>query len=199
MSTTCMNNIKETFLQFLLQQLTLSEKEKLLIRNLPIFQEYSKGTQLYTKGDITDSYYLVIEGGIRTHMIVEGNEISTEFYTKNEALIPASTIMKTPSDDYATCFEDSVLIVTSEDIEHEVFQHIPEFASICRKYSEHILAKKQKSIDMYRTLTPEQRYISLTKERPELIQKIPQYQLASYLGIRPESLSRIRKRLVKKY
>jgi len=45
--------------------------------------------------------------------------------------------------------------------------------------------------------TPEERYLQILKNRPDLIQRVPQYDIANYLGIRPESLSRIRKRLVK--
>jgi hypothetical protein len=53
-------------------------------------------------------------------------------------------------------------------------------------------------MESYTTDTPEQRYLKLLKTRPELFQRLPQYQLASYIGVKPESLSRIRKRLVKK-
>ena len=48
------------------------------------------------------------------------------------------------------------------------------------------------------TLKPEQRYLKLQEERPDLINRIPQYHIASYLGIKPETLSRIRKRIVEK-
>ena len=48
------------------------------------------------------------------------------------------------------------------------------------------------------TRTPEQRYLDLMEQRPDLLQRVPQYLLASYLGVTPESLSRIRKRIVSK-
>jgi hypothetical protein len=50
----------------------------------------------------------------------------------------------------------------------------------------------------YITDTPEQRYLKLLQSRPDLIQRIPQYQLASYIGVKPESLSRMRKRIMAK-
>ena len=57
------------------------------------------------------------------------------------------------------------------------------------------LSKYQEMLATYKTDTPEQRYLNILKFRPELIQRVPQHQLASYIGVKPESLSRIRKRI----
>jgi DNA-binding MarR family transcriptional regulator len=48
----------------------------------------------------------------------------------------------------------------------------------------------------FKMSSPEERYLNLLKTRPDLIQRVPQHQIASYLGIKPESLSRIRKRII---
>jgi CRP-like cAMP-binding protein len=64
--------------------------------------------------------------------------------------------------------------------------------------AEKLIANYHASFADYKTASIEERYLHLLKERPELIQRVPQYQLANYLGIQPESLSRIRKRLSKK-
>lgn len=61
--------------------------------------------------------------------------------------------------------------------------------------AEQQLSEQQTSFDKYMHSSPEQRYVHLMETRADLIQRVPQYQLASYLGIKPESLSRIRKRL----
>ena len=60
---------------------------------------------------------------------------------------------------------------------------------------EKIFAEQQEIAASYFTNTPKQRYLKLLETRPDLLQRIPQYQLASYLGVKPESLSRIRKRI----
>lgn len=63
---------------------------------------------------------------------------------------------------------------------------------------ETVFSEQQKMLTSYVTDTPEQRYLSLLKERPDIFQRVPQYQIASYIGVNPESLSRIRKRVFKR-
>jgi CRP-like cAMP-binding protein len=58
-----------------------------------------------------------------------------------------------------------------------------------------IFAEQKEALASYYTDSPEQRYLKLLKAKPELVQRIPQYHLASYIGVKPESLSRIKKRL----
>jgi DNA-binding MarR family transcriptional regulator len=57
------------------------------------------------------------------------------------------------------------------------------------------LVKTRASLDDFKTNSPEQRYLNLVEQRPDLIQRVPQHQIASFLGITPQSLSRMRKRL----
>jgi DNA-binding MarR family transcriptional regulator len=60
-----------------------------------------------------------------------------------------------------------------------------------------VMANQQENYTNYKLASAEERYLHLLKHRPELMNRVPQYQLASYLGIQPELLSRIRKRLSK--
>jgi CRP-like cAMP-binding protein len=190
-----MNHAKDKFLRFLSTSAVLSEQKKKRLYELPIFKRYAKDTVLFERGSRTEQYYFVINGGIRTYKIVDGKDITLEFYIENEAFAPVSTVLSQPSNSYAVCFEDTVMVVSTEEIEEEVTQVIPEFLSLCRKFSEKLLAKQQESVERYKTLSPEQAYLHLVSERPQLIQRVPQYHIATYLGIRPESLSRIRNRI----
>ena len=192
---TCMDHAKDEFLSILSTSVTLSNEKKNLLYKLPIFKKYSKGTVLFEKGNSTKQYYFVIKGGIRTYKIVDGKDITLEFYIDNEAFAPTSTVLKQPSNSYAVCFEETVMVVSTEEIEEEIIQHFPEFQSICRRFTEKLLAKEQEKMGKYKTFSPEQSYLYLIKKRPELIQRVPLYHIATYLGIRPESLSRIRNRI----
>ena len=189
------NDAKDEFLKFLTMSDTLSDEDQNLLYNLPIFKSFSKESFLFKTGERTTHSYFILKGGVRTYKLIDGKDITLEFYLENEAFAPASTILCQPSSLYAVCFEDTVLVISTEEIEEHVTQRIPAFQKICRKFSEKLLAQKQERLEDYKTLSPEESYQQLVKERPELLQRVPQYHIASYLGIRPESLSRIRNRI----
>ena len=99
---------------------------------------------------------------------------------------------------YVDCIEDCTLLISNSDMEEEVNSIFPKFEIMCRKLSEELLAKERLEFDEFRTSSPEQRYLSLLEKRQDLIQRVPQHQLASYLGITPQSLSRLRARILEK-
>lgn len=83
-------------------------------------------------------------------------------------------------------------------MEAEIFSKFPKFESLCRILSEELLVKEQINFDEFKTSSPEQRYLNLLQKRPDLVQRVPLQQLASYLGIKPQSLSRLRARILEK-
>ena len=115
-----------------------------------------------------------------------------------EGVTPHCIISKTPSEYYISCVEDTILTVTNPDIGVEINTKFPKFEIMCRILSEELLAKHQIDFDEFKTSSPEQRYLNLLQKRPDLIQRVPQHQLASYLGIKPQSLSRLRARILEK-
>ena len=74
----------------------------------------------------------------------------------------------------------------------------PQLETMSRIIADKMMIEYKESFDDFKTSTPEERYQNLVQRKPELIQRVPQYQIASYLGIKPESLSRIRKRISKR-
>jgi hypothetical protein len=115
-----------------------------------------------------------------------------------EALTPPCVISRTPSDYYISCNEDCILLISDADMSEEVNSRFPKFEIMCMKFSEELLAKERIEFDEFKTSSPEQRYLNLLQKRPDLIQRVPQHQLASYLGIKPQSLSRLRARILEK-
>lgn len=177
-------------------ELTLEEKEALI--TLDIFSTASKGDVLLEEGEKSRNGYFVLKGCIRTYYVVDGEEKTTAFYTEMEGLTPHCVTTNEPSEYFIACVEDSILTVANPDMEEEMFLKFPKFETLCRMLSEDLLAKQQIDFDEFKISSPEQRYLSLQEKRPDLIQRVPQHQLASYLGITPQSLSRMRARILEK-
>jgi CRP-like cAMP-binding protein len=190
--------MKNILFDFIAKYISLTEEEKNAIVSLDIFHSVKKGTTLLKEGQKSQDSYFVLKGCIRVYYIRDGEEKTTAFYTEMGALTPHCVINKTPSDYFISCVEDSILLISNPDMGVEINAKFPKFEIMCRMLSEELLAKKQIEFDEFKTSSPEQRYLSLLQNKPTLIQRVPQQQLASYLGITPQSLSRLRARILEK-
>lgn len=190
--------MNDLLFDFIGKYISLTEEEKNAILSLDLFRTVKKGTILLKEGQKSNESYFVLKGCIRTYYLIDSEEKTTAFYTEMEALTPPCVVSKTPSDYYVSCLEDGIILVSNSDMEAEVNSKFPKFDIMCRMLSEELLAKERIDFDEFKTSSPEQRYLNLLQKRPDLIQRVPQHQLASYLGIQPQSLSRLRSRLLEK-
>lgn len=190
--------MQDILFDFISKYVSLSEDEKNAIVSLDIFRSEKKGTILLKEGQKSKDSYFVLKGGIRTYYILDGEEKTTAFYTEMEGVTPSCVINENPSEYYISCIEDSIISVSNSNMEVEMFSKFPKFETLCRILSEELLAKEKIDFDEFKTSSPEQRYLNLLHKRPDLIQRVPQHQLASYLGIIPQSLSRLRARILEK-
>lgn len=133
------------------------------------------------------------------HYLVDGEEKTTFFYIENQFVSSYESFTKqTPAKHSLECTEDCKLVVITQEGAMGLLTHSNKFESLARTIMEEELGIYQSIVASFITLSPEQRYLDLIKNRPDLIQRIPQYQLATYLGVNAESLSRIKKRIAKK-
>ncbi|MEQ9098281.1 MAG: cyclic nucleotide-binding domain-containing protein [Imperialibacter sp.] len=190
--------MQDTLFDFISKYISLTEDEKNAILSLDLFRSVKKGTTLLKKGQKSQDSYFVLKGCIRIYYIVDGEEKTTAFYTEMDAITPHCVINKAPSEYFISCVEDSILTVSNADMEVEINSKFPKFELMCRILAEELLAKQQIDFDEFKTSSPEQRYLNLIQNRPDLIQRVPQHQLASYLGIKPQSLSRLRARILER-
>jgi CRP-like cAMP-binding protein len=190
--------MQDILFEFLSKYVPLTEEEKNAISSLDIVRAVKKGTILLKEGQKSKDSFFVLKGCIRTFYIIDGEEKTTAFYTEMEGLTPYCVLNNAPSEYFISCVEDSFVAVSNPDTEEETNSKFPKFETICRMMAEEKLAKQQIDFDEFKTSSPEQRYLKLLQKRPDLIQRVPQHQLASYLGITPQSLSRLRARLLEK-
>ncbi len=183
-------------LTYLSQYITLTQEEVDELIGLDIIKQFKKKTTLLREGEYSSRSYFVLKGCVISYYILDGENKVTAFYTENDNIVPQCYMTGDPSEYYLTCLEDSVLAVSDKDTTELYLRKYPKLETLCRVMAEKMLSDHQLSFDKYRNSTPEQRYLYLKEKRPDLLQRVPQYHLASYLGIKPESLSRIRRKLV---
>lgn len=188
------------FLVDLMSQLTsLSDEEKVSIEQSFPIKTFDKGTYLIREGQIAKNSYLVIEGCVREFELIDGEEKTTAFYTENQSVVNFHSLTnQAPSKVNFICLEKATIAIINSDKEKELYTKHPRFESFCRSGMEQMMGDKQEQLVEVITMKPEKRYEKLQEERPDLLNRVPLYQIASYLGVTPEALSRIRKRLSQK-
>lgn len=190
--------MQDLLFDFISKYISLTEDEKEAMLSLDIFRIVKKGTILLKEGQKSQDVYFILKGCLRKYYIINGEEKTTAFFTEMESLTPHCVINNAPSEYFISCEENTILTVGNPNRNVEIFTKSPKFDLMCRILSEETLAKHQINFDEFKTSSPEQRYLNLLKNRPDLIQRVPQNQLASYLGIKPQSLSRLRARILEK-
>lgn len=190
--------MEKEILKYLSKYIPITEELDEELSKVEFIKTYKKGTVLLKEGNYSNECYFIIKGCIRSYYIKDGEERTTEFFTEEQAVTPSAYGTGTPSGYYLECLEDTIAGVGNPQLEAEMYQKFPKLESLNRAMGEVIMAKYQDTLAEFKLSSPEERYLALLDKRPDLIQRVPQHQIASYLGIKPESLSRIRKRTMKK-
>lgn len=194
-----MSRMKEVLHTFLSQFKELTEVERAELANLMTVKEVKKNTVLVKQGQYCNLCYFVLKGCLRQYIIKEDTEKTIGIYTEEQAVNFFSDEHNVKaSESFVVSVEDSILLIGNPEKDKELYQKFPTLTVITRKFMESDLDKMQDSFAKFITFSPEERYLNLLEKRPEIMQRVPQTVVASYLGITPESLSRIRKRIKSK-
>lgn len=174
----------------------LSQEEAEGIAQSMRTKSYKKGDFILKEGQISINTYFVLQGCIREYILIDGEEKTTNFFTEEQWAISLNGFTpQNPAKHNWVCAEDTTVVVGDEQQAQDLFKRFPRFETISRAIMEAAFAEQKESLASYYTDSPEQRYLKLIRSRPGLVQRVPQYHLASYIGVKPESLSRIRKRI----
>ncbi len=157
----------------------------------------NKGDVLVEEGSVARHLYFVNSGHLRSHYFEDGEEITTQLNCPSGFMTSFNSfISQTHSHTYLTCITDCELLrITKKDID-SLYQHSQKWSEFGRMiYEQTVTCMEQRARDMI-TLSAEQRYLKLMNEHPDIIQNVPLQYIASYLGVKAPSLSRIRKNLI---
>ena len=149
---------------------------------------------LHDINSVCGNVYFIEEGIIRYFQVENGEEVTGQFfftggwYTDLESFLSNSYSRQTAQAIEST----SLLYISKQDLE-KLYKEIPQFERLGRLIAEQAFIGLRKKTDNLTLLDAKERYLNLLKHRPKVIRRIPQYYIASYLGIKPQSLSRIRK------
>ena len=178
----------------------MSEDEQRAIYESLRIDEYKKGQYLLRQGELPSiKCYFVLMGCVRQFFIDEsGKEVTSNFFTEEQAIPIINEKTHGELSKYSlVSVEDCILVVGDVTSENTMFNKYPQLEMMIRKMLEINLGDMQDQLGEFISSSPEERYKTILRQRPQLIDRVPQHQLASYLGITPESLSRIKKRIRK--
>lgn len=155
-----------------------------------------RGEVLHEAGRVCSSLYFINSGFVRVFFVQDGDEV-TNHLTGVGGFITAfnSFITQTRSHESMQCLTDGELLRIEKANFEALLQHSQKWAEFGRKLYETSLACKEQRTNDFITLSAEERYLKLLREQPSIVQQVPVQYIASFLGMKPESLSRIRRKV----
>lgn len=158
---------------------------------------FDKEQPLVSAGNHPTHYGFILKGMMRYYYTSsDGKERNKSFFTENHAVGSLSAMTTgQPSPYTIEALEDSEILLTPTSIVDAFQDRFPQFRSLMFQITQQMFLRNERREAMLLTLNAEQRYQWLLQQEPEIAQRVPQYHLASYLGMDAVSLSRIRRKL----
>lgn len=190
----------EVFSKYLLNQIELNDEELEMIREVSILKKLRKNQYLLQEGDIWRYNAFITKGCIRTYAVNDKlQEHIINFGIENYWTGDRESLLNgTPSRYNIDAIEDSEVLLISKENFAMLTKNIPQFQELINLIIERSFVASQNRISISISHTAEEKYNAFMEKYPQIASRVPRHMVASYLGITPETLSRIRKQILKK-
>lgn len=189
----------DPFLEYIANHISLTQEEQALLVSKINFRTYLKQQYISQQGDVCNSANFILSGCTKTfHTDLKGQEHIILFSVENWWTSDlGSFITQTPADFNIQCIEPTSVIQFNYDTLEMLYVKIPKLERLFRKKIERAFVASQKRIMQSFSLDAKTRYVIFKNTYPKIEQRVPQYMVASYLGITKEFLSKIKGQLLK--
>lgn len=184
------------FIAFINQITPFSDDEIKLVKPLFVDHQLKRGNFWIKEGEFKDDLLFVNKGMLRAFFMKGDIEKTFDLIAENQVFTSANCYsLGVPSRDYIQAIEDTHFYSISKGNLEIMFSYSVKWERTGRIIAEFYTVEQQDRIRSFIVDTAQERYENLAKNRPELIQRTPQIYLANYLGITPQSLSRLRRNI----
>jgi CRP-like cAMP-binding protein len=189
----------KALIEYFNRLLPLNEDEQSIVEQVFKERKVKKRQFILQEGDVCKLNTFVVEGCFKMYMVDEnGKEHNLQFAIENWWIGDIGSFhTEQPSRLYIEALENSIILQIKKEDKLKLFVEYPKFNRIFRVFTENALVSTQRRVLQNISSTAEERYLDFMERHPHLFNRISNVQIASYLGVTPEFLSTIRKRLVK--
>ena len=190
----------DKLLTYVSRHISLTAEETAFFTSLLKTRLLRKRQYLLQAGDVSRNEYFVNSGCLRSYSIDDkGMEHVVQFAIEDWWINDMySFLTQTPATLFLEAMEDTEVIMLDRAAYEELMHKVPKFERMFRIILQNAFIAQQRRIIENMSLPAHERYLLFQQRYPQFEQRLPQHQVASYLGITPESLSRIRRQLAEK-
>ena len=177
--------------------ISLSQQEwYFLSQNLRLYH-LKKGEKLQVAGTVCNEIAFCNKGVLRAYYLKGTKQVVEDFFTENTYVSDYNSFLSRQAGIWnIEALSDCELILLSYDGLQNCYEIFPSFQKYGRIMAEYLFIRFYLKSNSLLIESPQQRFMNLAKSRPDILQRVPQYMIASYLGITPEALSRIKSKKI---
>lgn len=189
-----MKNVKE----FIEKVAPMSDADFELLSSKAIKAKFKKGSLLIKEGQVCNRLLYIERGLFRYYLLHKGCDYTKDFALETQnpfCTAYTSLMLQKPSEIWIEALENSEVWSWNKEDVLPLFHDHPAWLRFAKAMVDRMYFRKERREIAFLKCSPSERYKQFRTEFPELLQRVSQYHVATYLGITPESLSRIRKRI----